>query len=74
MVTTIFNSCIVIVITSKLHPTGKMWLSRHRYSCQTTATADREEPCEVKISRTVLKTSRRGDSAAEFNLCKYVTL
>lgn len=26
-----------------------------------------EEPCEVKISRTVLKTSGIGDSLAEFN-------
>jgi putative transposase len=26
-----------------------------------------EEPCEVKISRTVLKTSGTGDSLAEFN-------
>ena len=26
-----------------------------------------EEPCEVKISRTVLKTSGAGDSLAEFN-------
>lgn len=26
-----------------------------------------EEPYEVKVSRTVLKTSRRGDLAAEFN-------
>jgi hypothetical protein len=26
-----------------------------------------EEPCEVKTSRTVLKTSRTGDSLAEFN-------
>jgi hypothetical protein len=25
-----------------------------------------EEPCEVKISSTVLKTSRRGDRPAEF--------
>ena len=27
-----------------------------------------EEPCEVKVSRTVLKTSRRGDLTAEFNV------
>ncbi len=27
-----------------------------------------EEPYEVKVSRTVLKTSRRGDLAAEFNI------
>lgn len=26
-----------------------------------------EEPYEVKVSRTVLKTSRQGDLAAEFN-------
>jgi transposase len=26
-----------------------------------------EEPCEVKVSRTVLKTSEIGDSLAEFN-------
>jgi len=26
-----------------------------------------EEPCEVKVSRTVLKTSGTGDSLAEFN-------
>ena len=26
-----------------------------------------EEPCEVKVSRTVLKTSGAGDSLAEFN-------
>jgi hypothetical protein len=27
-----------------------------------------EEPCEVKVSRTVLKTSGTGDSLAEFNM------
>src|SRR4028118_1662025 len=27
-----------------------------------------EEPCEVKVSRTVLKTSGTGDSLAEFNI------
>ncbi len=26
-----------------------------------------EEPCEGKLSRTVLKTSRKGDFTAEFN-------
>lgn len=28
-----------------------------------------EEPYEVKVSRPVLKTSRRGDLTAEFNFC-----
>jgi hypothetical protein len=27
-----------------------------------------EEPCEAKVSRTVLKTSGTGDSLAEFNI------
>ena len=31
-----------------------------------------EEPCEGKLSRTVLKTSRRGDSTAEFNPAKQI--
>lgn len=32
-----------------------------------------EEPCEVKVSRTVLKTSGVGDNLAEFNGCKTVS-
>jgi hypothetical protein len=37
-----------------------------------------EEPCEGKLSRTVLKTSGTGDSLAEFNeadqeLCEWIT-
>jgi hypothetical protein len=37
-----------------------------------------EEPCEAKVSRTVLKTSGTGDSLAEFNeddkeLCEWIT-
>jgi len=33
-----------------------------------------EEPCEVKVSRTVLKTSGTGDSLAEFNNLMYANL
>ena len=33
-----------------------------------------EEPYEVKVSRTVLKTSRRGDLAAEFNVVAFWVL
>ena len=61
---TITFNCYTDIVTTPRLRLIDMTRPKKRFIiyCQIT-----EEPCEVKISRTVLKTNRRSDPAAEFN-------